>query len=67
MIRGDYPFPRRPVKDEPLNADDWQLIYNFMRFVYGPFVRGVVEQARRRQCALVCDPRVQPVPVKETP
>ncbi len=35
--------------EESLQAEDWELVYNFMRFVQLPFIHGIVLRARERQ------------------
>lgn len=31
-----------------LTADDWRKVYNFTKYVYLPFIHGIIMNARRR-------------------
>lgn len=37
------------AKFGPLSVDDWREVYDFMRFIYLPFIHRIVSRARSRQ------------------
>lgn len=46
-IDGCKPIPTH-LNLQPLNKEDWRDVYIFMRYVYLPFMHGIVMRARRR-------------------